>query len=168
MFAEHGFTAATMTEIVARSGASIGSVYHHFGGKDELFMAVHHRVAGAAEQSITDASEAPGGLDRPRLFELHARAYLEAVYANRHAARVLAAGDWPADYDRFRRVAMLERFRRWADVFDLANSARDRLLYRILVALMAEAVTIVSHVESDAEADQVIDDVVDYVTRLTR
>lgn len=35
-FTERGFAATTVEEIRARSGASIGSIYHHFGGKEGL------------------------------------------------------------------------------------------------------------------------------------
>ena len=45
VFGAHGFTAATMADIVAASGASIGSIYHHFGGKNELFLAIFERMA---------------------------------------------------------------------------------------------------------------------------
>ncbi len=33
-FAERGFAATTVEQIRQRSGASIGSIYHHFGGKE--------------------------------------------------------------------------------------------------------------------------------------
>ena len=35
-FTERGFAATTVDEIRKRSGASIGSIYHHFGGKEGL------------------------------------------------------------------------------------------------------------------------------------
>jgi AcrR family transcriptional regulator len=35
-FTERGFAATTVEEIRKRSGASVGSIYHHFGGKEEL------------------------------------------------------------------------------------------------------------------------------------
>jgi AcrR family transcriptional regulator len=35
-FDERGFAATTIEEIRARSGASIGSIYHHFGGKEQI------------------------------------------------------------------------------------------------------------------------------------
>jgi AcrR family transcriptional regulator len=35
-FAEQGFAATTVELVRERSGASIGSIYHHFGGKEEL------------------------------------------------------------------------------------------------------------------------------------
>lgn len=39
VFVEHGFTDASISDIVARAGSSVGSLYHHFGGKTELFLA---------------------------------------------------------------------------------------------------------------------------------
>jgi AcrR family transcriptional regulator len=44
VFATRGFTAATMADVVAGSGASI---YHHFGGKNELFLAIFEQMANA-------------------------------------------------------------------------------------------------------------------------
>lgn len=40
ILAEDGYQAASFTEVIARSGAPRGSIYHHFpGGKDELVAA---------------------------------------------------------------------------------------------------------------------------------
>ena len=35
-FSERGFAATTVEEIRQRSGASVGSIYHHFGGKEGI------------------------------------------------------------------------------------------------------------------------------------
>ena len=35
-FLEHGVVETTLDELLARSGASVGSLYHHFGGKEQL------------------------------------------------------------------------------------------------------------------------------------
>jgi AcrR family transcriptional regulator len=59
VFAERGYAAATMTEIAARAGASIGSLYQFFPNKDQLATAL---LARYGEQ--VDAA----------LAELHARA----------------------------------------------------------------------------------------------
>lgn len=49
LLAERGYQGTSFSEVLARSGAPRGSVYHHFpGGKDEL-------VAAAVEQTFTDA-----------------------------------------------------------------------------------------------------------------
>src|SRR5260370_7178204 len=45
VFVERGFADASVSEVVERAGSSVGSLYHHFGGKTELFMALgqaHH------------------------------------------------------------------------------------------------------------------------------
>lgn len=42
-FIDRGYTAATMEDIRRASGVSIGSIYHHFGSKEELAVALHRR-----------------------------------------------------------------------------------------------------------------------------
>src|SRR5262245_59198506 len=91
VFATRGFTAATMADVVAGSGASIGSIYHHFGGKSELFGAIFEQMADAVDRRIEAAMRQAGGsgsqkVDGRRVFELHVRAYLEAMWENRRVA----------------------------------------------------------------------------------
>jgi AcrR family transcriptional regulator len=38
VFAEKGYHGATIADVVARSGLSVGAIYTHFKGKDELFL----------------------------------------------------------------------------------------------------------------------------------
>ncbi|HEY8491427.1 MAG TPA: TetR/AcrR family transcriptional regulator [Dehalococcoidia bacterium] len=40
-FVTRGFEATTIDDIRARSGASVGSIYHHFGSKEELAAALY-------------------------------------------------------------------------------------------------------------------------------
>jgi AcrR family transcriptional regulator len=40
-FTAKGFTATTVEDIRGRSGASIGSIYHHFGGKEQIAAALY-------------------------------------------------------------------------------------------------------------------------------
>src|SRR6201998_2732161 len=81
VFATRGFTAATVADVVAGSGASVGSIYHHFGGKNELFLAIFERMAGAVDRRIETAMRQAGlgtdtAADARRTFELRVRAYL--------------------------------------------------------------------------------------------
>src|SRR6202163_5052958 len=57
VFAARGFTAATMADIVDHSGASIGSTYHHFGGKKELFLAICERLSADIDRYVDAAAD---------------------------------------------------------------------------------------------------------------
>lgn len=46
VFSERGFHRATMQDIVRESGLSVGAIYTHFSGKDELFLAGCDLMAG--------------------------------------------------------------------------------------------------------------------------
>ena len=168
VFGAKGFTAATIADVVAGSGASIGSIYHHFGGKKELYLAIFERMADDIGRRIDQAAETTGELDGPRAFETQVRAYLDAMWLNRRAAIVLASGDAPAGFDRIRRNSMLSSFRRWISVLDLdAASPRDQLLTRILVAIMAESALMVTVCDDAADAEPIIDATIEWIYRLT-
>lgn len=44
LFGTRGFADTSLDEIVGRAGVTKGALYHHFGGKDELFAAVYEQV----------------------------------------------------------------------------------------------------------------------------
>jgi AcrR family transcriptional regulator len=45
-FLEHGVVETTMEHVLSRSGASVGSLYHHFGGKEGLADALYVECLG--------------------------------------------------------------------------------------------------------------------------
>lgn len=53
VFAEKGFSAASVEEIAARAAVSKPVVYEHFGGKEGLYAVVIDRDMQALEQTIT-------------------------------------------------------------------------------------------------------------------
>lgn len=167
VFSAHGFTAATIADVVAQSGASIGSIYHHFGGKNELYLAIFERMVADIERRIDTAAQSTGDVDGPEAFDAHIRAYLEAMWANRRAAIVLASGDAPAGFDRIRRTSMLSSFNRWMSVLDLDTSPRGQVLNRFLVAMMAESALMVAMCDNAADAEPIIDATIEWIDRLT-
>ena len=168
VFATRGFTAATMADVVAGSGASIGSIYHHFGGKSELFLAIFEQMADAVDRRIDAAMRKAGDeIDGRRVFELHVRAYLEAMWDNRRLARVLASGDTPAGFEVARRDRMQAAFRSWMAVLELDKSLRGQLLSRVLVATMAESSLMVAACENPDDVPEIIDATIEWIDRLT-
>jgi AcrR family transcriptional regulator len=168
VFATRGFTAATMADVVAGSGASIGSIYHHFGGKSELFLAIFEQMADAVDRRIDAAMHRAGDeVDGRRVFELHVRAYLEAMWDNRRLARVLTSGDTPAGFEVARRDRMQAAFRSWMAVLELDRSLRGQLLSRVLVATMAESSLMVAGCENPDDVPEIIDATIEWIDRLT-
>jgi AcrR family transcriptional regulator len=159
VFREHGFTAATIGDVVTASGASIGSIYHHFGGKCELFLAIHERLSVTVENQIA-ATGAQAG------FSAQARGYLEAIWTHRHTAVILSAGDVPPGYERIRRDSMHDWFRDWLAELDLDTSAAGALLSRVLIAVLTESAAQVMTCEDDATAAAVMDAAVAHLGRL--
>jgi AcrR family transcriptional regulator len=169
VFATRGFSAATMADVVAGSGASIGSIYHHFGGKNELFLAIFEQMADAVDRRIEAAMEQAGEDAEPRrIFELHVRAYLEAMWENRRLARVLTSGDTPAGFEVVRRDRMQAAFRSWMAVLELDKSMRGQVLSGVLVATMAESSLMVAGCENPDDVPAITDATIEFIDRLTK
>ena len=59
LFAAHGYDGTSIQAVLAESGVSRGSLYHHFPGKEALFLAVLEEVgARAAQQGIEAMGDA--------------------------------------------------------------------------------------------------------------
>ncbi|PLK69495.1 TetR family transcriptional regulator [Rhizobium sp. TH135] len=67
VFAEQGYKAATMTEIAARAGAPIGSLYQFFPNKDLLADALIARYAEHVEAALYRIKAEASGLDAMQL-----------------------------------------------------------------------------------------------------
>ncbi|SPM30379.1 TetR/AcrR family transcriptional regulator [Mycobacterium terramassiliense] len=156
-----------MADLVAASGASIGSIYHHFGGKTELFLAMFEQMANAVDRRIEKTMrEAGDGADPRRIFELHVRAYLAAMWENRRLARVLTSEDTPPGFEAARRGRMQAAFRHWMAVLELDRSVRGQLLRRVLVATIAESSLMVAECEDPDDVPAITDAAVEWIDRI--
>jgi len=57
LFAEQGFDATSVTEVVARAGVAKGALYHHFASKDDLLYEVYRELV---ERQLTGLREILG------------------------------------------------------------------------------------------------------------
>ncbi|MDP7725065.1 TetR/AcrR family transcriptional regulator [Mycobacterium sp. TY814] len=169
VFANKGFTAATIAEVVSGSGASIGSIYHHFGGKSELFMAIFEQMADTVDRRIRAALNGPGSAtqDRRRLFQLHVRAYLAGMWENRHAARVLSSGDTPPGFEVTRRKRLASVLHNWMEALDMDTSPRQQLMVRVLIATVAESTLMVIGCDDPTEVPPIIDATIEWIDQIT-
>lgn len=87
---EHGLDACTIEMIRERAGASIGSLYHHFGNKQRLFAALYlagiDDYAGSAERALRAAGDAEAVVRSVVI------SYLQWVEANPDWARFILDG----------------------------------------------------------------------------
>lgn len=89
VFLEHGVAAASMEEIRDRSGASIGSIYHHFDGKEGIAAALYNRALAGYQEGLLEVLR--GASDTQAGIEGAVRHHLGWVTANPDRARYLLA-----------------------------------------------------------------------------
>lgn len=73
VFLEHGLAGASIEDVCARSGASVGSVYHHFGNKEGLAGAVFEAALSGYQADFLAAVE-----EHPTDAEAGVRAMVDA------------------------------------------------------------------------------------------
>ena len=169
IFTEQGFIEASIADVVERAGSSVGSLYHHFGGKSELFVALwqEHQLAHeeAASKAVAAARQA-GVTDSTELFCAGARAFLEGSWQRRDLAMLFFAGDGPPGFEIMKR----RRGREWIGQNDallrLPDTALDRLYAAILTNIISEGAREVAMAKTRRQANQIIDAVIEYCCRL--
>ena len=112
VFTASGFAEASIADVVARAGGSVGSLYHHFGGKADLYLALYEDYSVRQEERAVDAvqaARAAGESEPVRLFVAGARAYLEGCWSERDLARLFLAGGGPPGFG----LAARRRYREW-------------------------------------------------------
>ncbi|MGB6455644.1 MAG: helix-turn-helix domain-containing protein [Streptosporangiaceae bacterium] len=169
VFTEQGFTNASIADIVDRAGSSVGSLYHHFGGKSEVFIALFQEHQAAHEEAASKAVAAArlaGVSDPAELFCVGARAFLDGSWQRRDLALLFFAGDGPPGFELIKR----RRGHEWVGQNDtllrLPDTSFDRLYAAILTAVIGEGSREVAASKTRRQANRVMDAVIEYVRRL--
>jgi AcrR family transcriptional regulator len=89
-FGEHGVAGTSIEEIRRRSGASVGSIYHHFRGKDELAGALY--LNGLADYQAGFISVLIGSSSTRSGIEEAVRHHLNWITEHEDLARFLLLG----------------------------------------------------------------------------
>ena len=169
VFTEQGFSEASIADVVERAGSSVGSLYHHFGGKSELFIALWQEYTQAQEASASAAvarAKQDGVTDPYELFSAGARGYLEGAWARRDLSLLFNAGDGPPGFELMRR----RRGREWIGQNDtllkLSDTSLNRLYATVLTSLTGEGAREVAAARTRPQANKIIDAVLEYTRRL--
>ena len=89
-FAEKGLAGTTVEEVRERSGASVGSIYHHFGDKEGIAAALYVDVLAGYQRGVLAVLAKAG--DPGAAVEGLVRHHLRWVARNRDGARFLLSG----------------------------------------------------------------------------
>lgn len=92
MFGERGYHGVAAGSVARRAGVTSGALYHHFGGKRDLFRAALEAAEAALATRVAEAARA--GRDPWARLELGAGAYLTAC--RERAVRQLVLVDGPS------------------------------------------------------------------------
>lgn len=170
VFSASGFAEASIADVVGRAGASVGSLYHHFGGKAELYLALFEDYQRRQEEcaaTAVRAARATGERDAFALFLVGSRRYLEGCWEQRDLARTFLAGGGPPGFELVAR----NRYREWArrnalllgaDVDDPWGDA----LTLVLTTVISEAGHEVAVCEDEAAARALVDNVLTLIAKI--
>jgi AcrR family transcriptional regulator len=170
VFAESGFAQANIADVVARAGASVGSLYHHFGGKADLYLALFEdyqtRQEARAAAAVREARSS-GVTDPVDLFVAGAAAYLRGCWEERGLARLFLAGGGPTGFELIAR----RRYRDWTRVNATLLRADDQplgdTLVLVLTSVVAEAGSEVAVQDSESDALRLADEVLELIARIS-
>lgn len=169
VFMEHGFTDANISDVVEKSGSSVGSIYHHFGGKTELYNALcseYHDLLHEASIRAVHAARATGERDPMQLFIAGARAYLEQAWVDQDLARVVLSDDHPPGHATWQ----MERSREWVRenglLLRMSDGPEARVLVMALTTIVGEGARLVVELDSRREAFEVIDATLSLIRKL--
>jgi AcrR family transcriptional regulator len=170
VFAASGFAEASIADVVGRAGASVGSLYHHFGGKAELYIALFEDYQRGQEERAAAAvreARAAGERDPLKLFLAGGRSYLEGCWAERDLSRMFLAGGGPPGFEMISR----RRNREWTRQNALLLGARGDDLWadaltQVLTTVISEAGHEIAVCDDDASAAMLIDNTLALIAKI--
>jgi len=169
VFISQGYAQAGVTDIVARAGASVGSLYHHYSGKSALYFALfeelHRDQAERTRGAVRQARDA-GVADPMQLFVAGARAYLDACIDHRDLSRLFSRGDGPPGFEDVAQQQMTDWVSRNTQFFARSGEPLDEAVAIVMTGAMMVAVAKVSRADDSAHARRIADGVISVLSRL--
>jgi AcrR family transcriptional regulator len=169
VFISTGYAQAGVTDIVAKAGASVGSLYHHFTGKADLYLTLFeefHEDQAERARSAVRAARSAGVADPKLQFVAAAGSYLDGCFGQRDLSRLFVSGDAPPGFD----VIMRQRLRDWADrnaeFFARSAEPVDEAVAVVLTGALMLAVAEVALCEDVDRARRLADSVLEIMSRI--
>ena len=168
-FTSGGYAEANVTDIVAAAGASVGSLYHHFTGKADLFLTLfeefHTRLTERTRTAVRQQRE-HGVSDPKQLFLAGARAYLDGCITERDLSALFMRGDGPPGFELIMRRRQREWAEKNAEFFARGTEPADDAVAIVLTGALMLAVAEVSLGIDTVAARSLADRVIKVIGRI--
>jgi AcrR family transcriptional regulator len=169
VFTSVGYAQAGVTDIVARAGASVGSLYHHFSGKADLYETLYQQLlSDLAERTrcaVRLAREADIS-DPMQLFMAGARGYLDVCVEQRELTGLFVRGDCPPGFDLIWRRGMKDWVNKNTEYFGRSGEPLDAAVAIVMSGAMMVTIAEVSLAADEERARRVADSVIEVLSRL--
>lgn len=169
LFIANGYAGTSIADIVERANSSVGSLYHHFGDKSGIYLALWDDWMNVQEDYVKSAIERArdsGTSSEIDLYDVGARAFLQAAWRAREAGLFFFDLDGPPGFETTRRA----RRDRWIDYNALLlltdNDATGRLTVAVFTMIVGEAQREVMACARWRDAELVSDAAIAMVRRL--
>ena len=169
IFTLEGYAQAGVSDIVALAGASVGSLYHHFSGKADLYLMLFEQLSrelADRTRASVRASRTAGVSDPMQLFLAGARGYLDVCIEQRELSGLFARGDGPPGFEVLWRQRLADWVRKNAEFFARSGEPLDEAAAIVLTGAMMLAVAEVSLAQDGAVASQLADGVLEVLARI--
>jgi AcrR family transcriptional regulator len=169
VFTTEGYAQAGVTDIVNKAGASVGSLYHHFSGKADLYLTLFEELnneqAGRTRRAMRGARDA-GITDPKQLFLVGAREYLDVCAEQRELFRLFVSGDGPPGFDLVRRQRLADWMSLNTDFFVRSGEPLDEAVAIVMTGALGLCAAELS-LGADAEhTRKIADGVIEVLSRL--
>jgi AcrR family transcriptional regulator len=169
VFTTVGYAQAGVTDIVNRAGASVGSLYHHFSGKAELYLALFEELNNdyaertrRAVRSVRDA----GITDPQQLFLVGAREYLDVCVEQRELVRLFSSGDGPPGFDLVRRRRLADWVSLNTEFFIRSGEPLDEAVAIVMTGALGLCAAELSLSADATRTRKIADGVIEVLSRL--
>jgi AcrR family transcriptional regulator len=168
-FTSGGYAEANVTDIVATAGASVGSLYHHFTGKADLFLTLFEefqtRQAERTRSAVRQQRD-HGVSDPKQLFLAGARAYLDGCISEQDLSALFMRGDGPPGFELIMRRRQREWAEKNAEFFARGTEPADDAVAIVLTGALMLAVAEVSLSQDASAARSMADRVIKVIGRI--
>jgi AcrR family transcriptional regulator len=169
VFTTQGYAQAGVTDIVNRAGASVGSLYHHFSGKADLYLTLFEELnneqAERTRCAVRRAREA-GTTDPKQLFLVGARAYLDVCLQHRELFRLFVGGDSPPGFDLVRRQRLADWVGMNTEFFVRSGEPLDQAVAIVMTGALGLCATELSLSSDVKRMRKIADGVIEVLSRL--